>query len=175
MFLNSIPALADRLIIYGSRASKSTSGDATKTDRDADSSKGLVDKVLDAAGAAQVSHAWFTHFYIVSVVMSIFWAVQFATDGGMLQEILSIGSSSKTGGMTLDQIFLVWTMMAIQGSRRLYETVRFTKPTQSTMPVGHYVLGLGYYVGVSMAIWVEGIRELSLSSSLATRLSFRSC
>jgi 3-oxo-5-alpha-steroid 4-dehydrogenase 3 len=63
--------------------------------------------------------------------------------------------------MTQDQVTLMWALMAAQGSRRLYETAMWQKPTQSRMPVSHYFLGIFYYIAMSMAIWVEGIRTQS--------------
>lgn len=44
----------------------------------------------------------------------------------------------------------------IQGSRRLYECVYISKPGTSKMWIGHYLLGIGYYVVMSVAVWVEG-------------------
>ena len=59
--------------------------------------------------------------------------------------------------MTEGQIFLVWMLMAIQGTRRLYESIVFTKPSQSKMWAGMWVIGMAFYVFMGISIWVEGI------------------
>lgn len=60
------------------------------------------------------------------------------------------------GGQTVHQVVVVWVLLLIQGSRRLYECVYILKPGKSRMWVGHYLLGIAFYVGMSVAIWVEG-------------------
>ena len=61
-------------------------------------------------------------------------------------------------GMSLDQVILVWLLMTMQGCRRLYESLALGRPSQSKMWFGHWFLGIGFYMAVSMAVWVEGIR-----------------
>ena len=115
----------------------------------------------------QVPHSWFTHFYVVSVASSIFWAVQILLQGRALDMVLvwqQDASVEKEGGpsgmgMTLDQITVMWVLMAMQGVRRLYESIAITKPSQSKMSLLHWVLGVGFYAAMGIAIWVEGIRE----------------
>ena len=61
--------------------------------------------------------------------------------------------------MTIRQVMLAWAMLTVQGSRRLYECLAFSQPSKSQMWVGHWVLGIGFYIGTSVAIWIEGIRK----------------
>ena len=58
--------------------------------------------------------------------------------------------------MSFKQVILCWTLMAFQGARRLYESITLTKPSESKMWFVHWILGLVYYIMMSMAIWVEG-------------------
>lgn len=61
--------------------------------------------------------------------------------------------------MTLDQVSVVWFMMLAQGTRRLYECLEISKPSSSRMWVGHWLVGVWFYLSVTVAIWIEGIRE----------------
>ena len=54
--------------------------------------------------------------------------------------------------MPLSRVYLLWALMAIQGSRRLYETIVFMKPSKATMPVTIYLIGLSYYLMVSVGV-----------------------
>ncbi|KAI9884611.1 MAG: Set3 complex subunit with deacetylase activity, meiotic-specific repressor of sporulation proteins [Watsoniomyces obsoletus] len=116
-------------------------------------------KRLDRALLIQVPHGWFAHFYTFSVLLSAFWAAQLLSSGTSFRKIASLELKGRTpaNSMSMNQLVLTWALVAIQGCRRLYETIAFAKPSNATMPIGHYILGLLYYLGVSMAVWVEGI------------------
>jgi len=104
-----------------------------------------------------VPHAYFVHFYAVSVVSSLFWGLQIFMKGAALkalsQNVLD-GESAWT--MSREQVSLVWCLMAVQGIRRLYESITLLKQSASTMPIAHYVVGMLYYLAVGIAIWIEG-------------------
>ena len=123
-----------------------------------------ISLLLDHLAAYRVPHSWFKHFYIISVLSSLFWAHQTLNHGAILQTVSSHSSTSNaplTPSMTWSQIRLTWTLMLIQGLRRLFETIRFAKPTStSTMWIGHYALGLGFYVLITPALCVEGLPAL---------------
>lgn len=61
--------------------------------------------------------------------------------------------------MTVNQLTLSWTLMALQGSRRLYESFTLTKPSQSKMWVGLWAIGIAYYLFMGISVWIEGIGE----------------
>ncbi|KAI9844196.1 MAG: hypothetical protein M1838_002299, partial [Thelocarpon superellum] len=112
---------------------------------------------------------WFIHFYIVSVSLSLFWALQYIYLGRTLQGIYGMrhGRRADAGpGMDLHQVVLTWLLMTFQGARRLSECIAFGRPSQSKMWVVHWLLGIGFYIAMSMAVWVEGFPAL-----LATRPS----
>ena len=112
----------------------------------------------------QVPHAWFTHFYILSVLLSVFWVIQFLCEGSILKTVLAMGSATKgpsTASMSLAQVMLVWGLMSVHGCRRLYECLVFTRPSQAKMWVGHWLFGLTFYAAMSVAVWVDGIRKAS--------------
>lgn len=56
---------------------------------------------------------------------------------------------------------MVWIVVLAQGTRRLYECHAFSRPSKSTMWVGHWIMGMAFYVGLSVAIWIEGTQALS--------------
>ena len=63
--------------------------------------------------------------------------------------------------MSFEQIKLTWALMFLQGARRLYECFSLApeKKSDSKMQAWHWVLGLLFYSGMSVAVWVEGIRK----------------
>jgi 3-oxo-5-alpha-steroid 4-dehydrogenase 3 len=58
--------------------------------------------------------------------------------------------------MSLTQLLICWILLAIQGSRRLWESITFAKPSSSKMGFAHWLLGLGFYLAAGIAIWIEG-------------------
>jgi 3-oxo-5-alpha-steroid 4-dehydrogenase 3 len=97
-----------------------------------------MEQGLDAAAAIQVPHNYFTHFYIVSVTCSLFW-------GWWLRLWDAPG-----------QMQVVWALMLLQGVRRMLESHAYTSTSKSTMWFVHWLLGLVFYTGTNMAIWIEG-------------------
>jgi 3-oxo-5-alpha-steroid 4-dehydrogenase 3 len=110
----------------------------------------------------QVPHSWFLHFYIVSVALSGFWAWQYLTKGHVLRNIATWQSRAGGPSMTLEQAFVAWLLMALQGSRRLCESLLMFKPGPSPMWFIHWALGLSYYIAMSLAVWVEGSSTFSI-------------
>jgi len=66
--------------------------------------------------------------------------------------------------MSLEKVALTWSLMTIQGTRRLYESIALAKPSQAEMWIGHWLIGIGFYLAMSLAVWVEGIRKHTISS-----------
>lgn len=101
-----------------------------------------VDQLLDRAATIQVPHNYFTHFYIISVACSLFWAWW-----------LRVWETSS-------QMQLVWSLMLLQGVRRLLESYSYTSTSKSTMWFAHWILGLLFYLTINVAIWIEGLDSL---------------
>lgn len=146
-----ITPLRKNMIDYGSRAIPPNSTTATKGPERKES-------LLEYVGSFQVPHSWFIHYYIASVASSAFWAWQILTRGWAFQ-LLASYSEGAGEGMTVNQVFLAWFLMAIQGTRRLYEDVTLSKPSQSKMWIGVWALGIAYYVVMGITVWIEGICE----------------
>jgi len=159
-----IPSFRAKIMNYGSR------GTITKTPPK-DQPKSIFATLFDTIASVQVPHTWFIHYYVASVLSSIFWAHQIYTHGPAF-EFLAFYSSERDTSMTVNQVFLAWLFMAIQGSRRLCECITLTKPSKSKMWVGLWLIGLGYYIAMGISVWIEGVAVLEESGSLTELLEF---
>lgn len=130
--------------------------------------------LLDRLAEWKVPHSWFTSFYAVSIFWSLFWAVQFACKGWVFRVLVDWQlhdpvthperQDRMVYSMTLRQVFLAWGMVFVQGCRRFWECLALPQsPSKSQMWIGHWVLGIGFYTGLSVAVWVEGARKSFLT------------
>lgn len=71
-------------------------------------------------------------------------------------------ADSTKGSMSVNQVILCSALMTVQGARRLSECITLSKPSQSKMWCVHWFLGLAYYLAMTMAVWIEGTRTLSI-------------
>lgn len=111
------------------------------------------------ASLAQVPHSWFFTYYAFYILCAGFWAVQYVQKGGSYLRVIAVQQANTAPGsstMSGTQVAVVWCTMLLQAGRRLYECWAVMKPSKSTMLFAHWVLGMGFYLGVSVAIWVEG-------------------
>lgn len=145
-----IPSFRQHVMNYGSRGiTPNASKDPSILSKPAN--------ILEFIGSIQVPHTWFSHYYIVSVASSIFWAHQIIARGAAFKFLASYSQHDSTKSMTVNQIALAWGFMALQGGRRLYESFALTKPSQSKMWIGLWVVGIAYYIFMGISIWIEGI------------------
>ncbi|KAI0016701.1 hypothetical protein F4780DRAFT_758372 [Xylariomycetidae sp. FL0641] len=108
-----------------------------------------------------VPHSWFIHFYIVSLSCSIFWAMQYVYHGRILDYIArNEARRSSSSAMTNGQVVIVWSLMCMQGGRRLYECLTVLRPSSSKMWIAHWLLGNAFYLCTSIAIWIEGSKSI---------------
>jgi 3-oxo-5-alpha-steroid 4-dehydrogenase 3 len=119
----------------------------------------------------QIPHSWFAGFYVVSLAWSLFWLVQYVTDGRVLHYIASRQAAASAPGMRPGQVPLLWTLMLLQGLRRFTESTWIFKPgKKSTMWVVHWLLGIVYYTNMSVTIWIEGSGKNRSPSPLMTSI-----
>lgn len=149
-----IPPFRDKIMNYGTRSITPQSTPKL--------SRTWLESLFESIASIQVPHTWFTHYYIVSVASSIFWAHQIYTHGQAF-EYLTNHSNTSHEGMTINQVFLAWLFMAIQGSRRLHESLTLTKASQSKMWVGLWLIGIAYYIFMGLSVWIDGIGKDSFS------------
>jgi len=154
LVVDSIPAVRCRFVAYG------------KTSRTPGAPQSPPERVLDALSAVTVPHSWFGHFYVFSVLSSLFWGAQLATHGSVYRYLADSRMSSywagvspgtaNGGGMRIEQVVLVWMAMLLQGIRRSYECLFVQRPSKSAMSVLHYLLGMAFYCSTGIGVWIEG-------------------
>lgn len=165
LLINSIPALRSRFIAYGPRAIPTIRAEKHERPEDGDTPNASVTRTfswfLDTLAALRVPHGYFLHFYIVSVASLGFWMTQLLTKGVAFRFICSIGEPDRLGrSMTTNQIALTWFLMMLQSMRRLFETSFLAKPSTSKMWFVHWLLGMLFYLSMSIAIWIEGAGKI---------------
>lgn len=144
-----IPPFRERIMNYGSRSTDSKTLEPKKK----------TANLLDRIASFEVPHTWFTHYYAVSTGSSIFWAYQVVTGGQAFKLLAAYSRSATSGSMTANQVLLAWSMMSVQGTRRLYESLTLMKSSKSKMWVGLWVIGIAYYIAMGITVWIEGISE----------------
>lgn len=130
---------------------------ARKAQKQPEENRGrLVSLIATLTSWAQVPHSWFGAFYLMSVALSVFWLAQYLYNGAVLRLIASRQVAVGAPSATLGQVELGWLMLFLQGVRRAFEHATVFKPSKSTMWVVHWLLGLFFYLFISVSIWVEG-------------------
>lgn len=160
--VDNFSPLRDRFVVYGSREIAPAPRSEDEDEQAPAQLPEQVQSLLNHAAKIRVPHAWFSHFYALSLVISCFWAQQVLSDGKFFELFAVWEAAERKVSMTLDQAMLAWAMMAFQAGRRLYECLDNYKPTSSRMWVGHWLVGLAFYAAMGLAVWVEASR-MSLS------------
>lgn len=111
--------------------------------------------LLDQIASICVPHSWFTSFYVMSVLSSLYWASEVLLKGPAFKAVVQ-NVPQGDNSMTFQQVLVTWLLMFAQGSRRLYECLAITSPSKSKMWFGHWALGVLFYLGTGLAVWVEG-------------------
>jgi 3-oxo-5-alpha-steroid 4-dehydrogenase 3 len=152
-----VPAFRQRFFSYGARG-ENTAKKVDPTERSSavheDDATHAIERFLDHLATYSVPHGWFLHFYAFSVALSLFWAYQITTQGYCFVT-LADWTQDGDSHMTSEQTIIVWWCLLIQGCRRLVECVQGPKST-SRMWIVHWFIGMGYYLGANIAIWIEG-------------------
>ncbi|KJZ74106.1 hypothetical protein HIM_06555 [Hirsutella minnesotensis 3608] len=162
------PELRDALLEYGARRSGDQGPAAAKRAGKGPESHGaaatrdggLVASLAAVARQASVPHSWFWHYYLVCVSWTAFWAWQYVRKAPVLQTVAraQVEADARSGSLSveLSRVFIAWSMLAVQGTRRLYESLCVTRPGKSPMLLIHWVLGLLFYTTMNVAVWVHG-------------------
>lgn len=155
------------LVNYGARAHDSTATAATTNIPAEGKDDVFLRAVRKLTSLGQVPHSWFFTFYLVYVQCAMFWAVQFISGGWVLRSTAQwqVGLGPPTS-VCLHQAVIAWCLMLLQAARRLYESWAFAKPSKSTMWIVHWLLGQFFYLGISVAVWIEGSGTLSKNARL---------
>lgn len=145
-----VPSFQQKIMIYGSR--KRNISNAARPPP-----KNVIEQMFEFISSVQVPHSYFTHYYVVSVISSLFWGYQIAQHGRAVQLLASLSKYGNTS-MTVNQVVLAWAMMLFQGSRRLYESITLRTPSQSRMWIGLLIIGELHYLCSGVSVWIDGIR-----------------
>jgi 3-oxo-5-alpha-steroid 4-dehydrogenase 3 len=94
------------------------------------------------------------------VVSSIFWAYQLLTNGPAYTWIANLAGEGESN-VPLYRVSILWLLMFAQGCRRLYESFAYDKESKSQMWVGHWIMGIGFYLAVNVALWIDATSEFS--------------
>lgn len=171
------PAAERKLLLnYGARRSDTAPATKDKTvpiESEAEDSLFRVVKNLTSLG--QVPHSWFFTYYLFYIICAEAWAMQYFMYGPNPLNFIArrqVELAPNAPAMAGSQIVTLWVMMFVQAARRLYECFVIMKPSKSTMWFVHWVMGLGYYLGVSLSIWVEGSGKSPLQFFSKCLLSF---
>ncbi len=122
---------------------------------------GWLDKtVAQLTSRSQIPHSWFASFYAAYLACAAFWALQCFTGGRVLGYFVACQAATQAPSMALSQVWTASILMALQAVRRLYEQFVVMRPSKSTMWLVHWLLGLVFYLTLSVSIWVEGSRKL---------------
>ncbi|POS75796.1 hypothetical protein DHEL01_v205812 [Diaporthe helianthi] len=147
------------LVNYGARSQgQSTAENNTVAgQRDDDNNDDvLLRSVRKVTSLGQVPHMWFFTFYATYILCAVFWGSQYLLNGSIMASIarwqVELAPSRPNNG----HVAVAWCLMLLQAARRLYECWAFAKPSKSTMWIVHWLLGQLFYMGISVAIWIEG-------------------
>ncbi|PNY26950.1 Polyprenol reductase [Tolypocladium capitatum] len=140
------------LMDYGARRPGGASGD------DDDTGGGLTALPASLVSYGLVPHSWFWHFYLLSVSWSAFWAWQYVQRGAVMAALAAAQArpTAPSASVELGRVFLAWSMLAVQASRRLYECLFVIKPGRTPMLVVHWAMALGFYTTLNVSVWIEG-------------------
>lgn len=159
LFVRNVPAFRTRYLDYGARAQVALDGINVSRSK---ANAGISEYILDEVAKITVPHNWFTHFYVLSSIMAAFWNIVLTTD------LIWDTNSAKHDYWRL-RVRLMMFFMLLHSVRRLYECVHFTKPSKSRMWIGHYVIGIVFYLVTNVAIWIDTSKSNLLSKRTQVR------
>ncbi|KAI5293341.1 hypothetical protein KEM52_005630 [Ascosphaera acerosa] len=134
---------------------------------------GLLITAIEQLATYTVPHSWFLHFYVVSLASALLWAQQIYAQGPLFRCLARWATAEGQGlngaepaSMSLSQIIICWSLLAVQSVRRLAECLAYKKPSASRMWVVHWMVGIAFYFVINIAIWVEGIATMQTATPL---------
>ena len=145
-----IPAFAQRFLAYGARATieqrRGSHIDEKFAKQNQPSSVGI--KLLDYLATFNVPHSWFTHFYILSLVCSFTTLTTLYYFPWYYEETIKRNTNIEVAAFCAH-------LMLLQSLRRLFECIFVHRSSTSRMWIGHYAIGMAFYLATNLAIWIE--------------------
>ncbi|KTW31442.1 hypothetical protein T552_00084 [Pneumocystis carinii B80] len=102
-----------------------------------------------------VPKKYFIHFYIISILSTCFWTIGIYFCR-FCNKCNWIGYFSNNKTQSLFEVYMCLLFMGLHGIRRFYECLVIEKYSNSQMWIGHYLLGLTYYLFCNISMWCEG-------------------
>ncbi|KIW73893.1 hypothetical protein PV04_01974 [Phialophora macrospora] len=158
------PAFADRFLAYGARARRQTTGTHGKRESVEHGHQSVGTQLLDYLATFTVPHSWFTHFYVLSLVCSLTILSTFYYHEYYHEATIKQNPNLETAALCAH-------LMLLQGLRRLLECVYVTQDSASRMWIGHYTIGMAFYIITNVAIWIEHLCQPLPTSLIATERS----
>ena len=146
LVVRAIPPLRDRFLDYGARNDVLRASTARPSSR--------VVRLLDYAATLQVSHAYFVSFYAISAILCILWLLDICLDGPARAALSGLGKSeSPAEPQDWWRPVLSLDFLLLHSIRRLYESLYISVPNpKSKMWVGHFAIGLAFFLVLPLAI-----------------------
>lgn len=114
-----------------------------------------------------VPHAYFIHFYTLSIGALLLWFGQIAAQQPILHFVLQYTHEPEQPVAAV-QVIIAWLAILVLSIRRYLEENE-KEPSESRMFFGHWIMGLLFYSVTSVAVWIEGDRQL-IAHTLGTSL-----
>ncbi|CAK7200746.1 hypothetical protein SEUCBS139899_003445 [Sporothrix eucalyptigena] len=181
-------AVQKHVLDYGPRKIKrSSSDDNGKGEEEPEPAPSAFEQALAAVVAhLQVPHSWFISFYVFYLLCSAYWAAQWwswrqAGPGSEVPNNLFglivtrqqtsdlVLASLPATSMVLAQVYIAFTLEAVQTGRRMYEYLCVFKPSKAKMNAEHFLMGFIYYAIMSVAVWVEGSQAIMTAKQHNTK------
>jgi 3-oxo-5-alpha-steroid 4-dehydrogenase 3 / polyprenol reductase len=152
LLVRCVPPLRDRFLEYGPRSIESDKG----RNRDVSDVSTSLTRVLDYVASWRVSHSYFLLFYLASTSLSAYWIYNTYSTEPLLR-LRSIGP------------IYALVLFALHSLRRLFECMFIVVPNSgSTIWIGHFAIGLAFYLFIHIAIIAEFAYEQGTPSSRLT-------
>ncbi|KAF8445177.1 hypothetical protein BGX38DRAFT_1196478 [Terfezia claveryi] len=169
LLASSIAPLSTRFFSYGKTSQPPTTTSAEKKQTKINSSNNIsLTHLLDYLTTLTVPHAYFSHFYLVSLVSLLFWAAQFLLNGSLLRYLLSVGTRTPSiieDRISPTQLLLTWLCLLAQSLRRYHEQLIMSKTSStSTMLIPHYLLGHAFYLTTTLSLFASYRNLLPLTT-----------
>jgi 3-oxo-5-alpha-steroid 4-dehydrogenase 3 len=114
-----------------------------------------IARFLDFVASITVPHSWFIHFYVFAGLLTTFCAYEISTQHLGLFEVVTQSVNVQGEAMTKTQTLVVSGLFLFHVYRRFVEQICAPK-SSSRMSFLHWIMGLLFYLFMSVAIWIEG-------------------
>ncbi|KAK9763351.1 hypothetical protein K7432_010050 [Basidiobolus ranarum] len=134
---------------------------------------------IDTLRSIQVPKRWFQHFYIFGFIWNLWLILEFISWLSFSKKwfLLNILPKLDTPvevefSGSPERALYALLLTQVQLTRRSYEVLFVEKPSTATMHLGHYLVGLCFYLAISLSVWLEAAGNLGVYSTSVPQLSW---